>query len=230
MLTAFSSHRPAVFLCLLLLSYCSSTCADWFNASEDIMGTRISVELWQQDPQLAEQAMAEVMTLMQGVNATMSPYLESSELFQLNQQAAQQPVKVSAELFSLLQKAQYFSIISDGAFDISYASVGRFYNYLSGHAASNADLEKNLSAIDYRLIKLDAEDRSVYFQHPQLAIDLGGIAKGYAVDLAIAALRKRSIASAIVSAGGDSRILGDRQGHPWVMGIRHPRQPDEYAV
>ncbi|WP_240554796.1 FAD:protein FMN transferase [Oceanicoccus sagamiensis] len=213
-----------------MLLFNNSAYAQWHNLAEDIMGTRVSVELWHKDQLQADQAMAAVMAVMHQVNASMSPYLESSELYQLNAHAAQTPVVVSADLFSLLQKSLYYSKISDGKFDISFASVGRFYNYRKSLAPSERERLDNLPAINYRQIQLNSAQSSVRFLHPQLKIDLGGIAKGYAVDRAIALLEQRGIASAIVSAGGDSRILGDRRGTPWVMGIRHPRKAEQYAV
>ncbi len=221
---------PLVKLSLLFLLLLPSANAEWHNRAEDIMGTRISVELWQEDQQRADKAMAAVMAAMQHVNATMSPYIESSELFKVNANAAQSPVVISAELFSLLQKSLYYSQVSNGKFDISFASVGRFYNYREGVSPKERELLDNLPAINYQQIQLNKDQSSVHFLHPQLKIDLGGIAKGYAVDLAITALQEHGIESAIVTAGGDSRILGDRRGTPWVMGIRHPRQEQQYAV
>ncbi len=217
------------FIILLSLLHPNAQ-AEWHNRAEDIMGTRISVELWSEDKQQAQSSMAAVMDVMHHINATMSPYIESSELFKVNQLAAQTPVVISPELFSLLQKSLYYSRVSNGRFDISFASVGRFYNYREGVSPKEQELLDNLPAINYQQIQLDKQQSTVHFLHPQLKIDLGGIAKGYAVDQAIEALQQRGIESAIVTAGGDSRILGDRRGTPWVMGIRHPRKDQQYVV
>ncbi|MEM1434732.1 MAG: FAD:protein FMN transferase, partial [Pseudomonadota bacterium] len=81
---------------------------------------------------------------------------------------------------------------------------------------------------DYRHIEIDGS--RVRYRHPATYVDLGGIAKGFAVDRAIALLEARGITEAAVSAGGDSRILGDRRGQPWVVGVRHPRRAGEYAL
>jgi thiamine biosynthesis lipoprotein len=215
----------------LWLSFSSSFLfADWHSASENIMGTRISVELWHEDPVQAKQAIAAVMASMRTVDQAMSPYIESSELYRINQQAAVEPVEVSASLFSLLQKSLYYSRISEGAFDISFSSLGKFYDYRQGVAPKQKTIDDYLPAINYQLIELNSDLRTVHFKHPHLHIDLGGIAKGYAVDMAINLLFQAGISSAIVSAGGDSRILGDRRSDPWVIGIRHPRKADSYVV
>jgi len=89
-------------------------------------------------------------------------------------------------------------------------------------------INKSLDAVDYHHLKL--EDHSVRFSRPGMRIDLGGIAKGHAVDQGIEILKSCGIQHAIVTAGGDSRILGDRRGREWMMGIRHPRQKDQLAL
>ena len=219
------------FLFSVLFLFCAPfTHAEWHNSGADIMGTRVTVELWHRDKTVAEQSIAAVLADMRAVEQLMSPYIASSELYKLNETAADAAVVVSEPLFSLIAKSLYFSKLSDGAFDISFASVGRFYRYRERLAPDDKQRLQHLSAINYQLIELNNNDRSIRFNHPQLKIDLGGIAKGYAVDRAIDLLERRGIDSAYVSAGGDSRILGDRRGTPWVIGIRHPRRDGEYAV
>jgi thiamine biosynthesis lipoprotein len=88
-------------------------------------------------------------------------------------------------------------------------------------------IARALPAIDYRHVLLDAKAHTVRFSHPNVRIDLGGIGKGHAVDRGIAVLQGRGITRAMVTAGGDSRIIGDRFGDPWVVGIRHPDRKNE---
>ena len=84
--------------------------------------------------------------------------------------------------------------------------------------------------IDYRHLVLDEKARSIRFKKPGVRIDLGGIAKGHAVDNSIRILRACGIQKAMVSAGGDSRIIGDRNGRPWMTGIKDPRHKDQSIV
>ena len=132
------------------------------------------------------------------------------------------PVTVDPELVHLLKTALAFSELSDGAFDITYASVGYLYDYRAGRHPDDGQIRSALPAISWRHVILDERASSVRFTQPGVRIDLGGIAKGYACDRAADLLRARGIKHAIVTAGGDSRILGDRRGRPWVVGIRHP--------
>jgi thiamine biosynthesis lipoprotein len=80
-----------------------------------------------------------------------------------------------------------------------------------------------LPAVDWRQVQVDRDRATIRFLSPGMRIDLGGIAKGYAVDRSIQTLRSLGIRHAMVNAGGDTRLLGDRRGKPWIVGIRDPR-------
>jgi thiamine biosynthesis lipoprotein len=216
------------FLIAFVLS--SSVAADWYSYEEDIMGTKVSVELWEADESAANTAGNAVMAEMRRIDALMSPYIETSELYRVNARASIAPVKVSSELLKVIEKAQFYSRLSGGAFDVSFSSVGQFYDYRAGSKPDQQQLKASLPAVNYKSIRLDRNNSTVTFLKPGMNIDLGGIAKGYAVDLAIDKLTELGVESAIVTAGGDSRILGDRRGTPWMMGIRHPRKKGEFAI
>lgn len=186
------------------------------------MGTRIAVELWHDDAVQGEAAIDAVMAEMHRIDALMSHYKPESQLSRINALAAQQPVAVDVELFDLIREALHFSEITEGAFDISYASVGYLYNYRKHVKPTETQIQSALPGVDWRHIKLDAATHSVRFERPGMRIDLGGIGKGYAVDRGIGILRTRGVQHAVVTAGGDTRIIGDRFGKPWIVGIRNP--------
>jgi thiamine biosynthesis lipoprotein len=204
--------------------------AEWYSDKRAIMGTAISVELWADDDATAHAAIEAVMQEMVRIDQTMSPYIETSELALINREAVQHPVKISDEMFMLLKTSIHYSQISHGAFDISFASVGYLYDYRKHIEPTAAQIASHLSAIDYRSIKLDEKAHTVHFMKPGMRIDLGGIAKGYAVDQGADILLAHGIKNAIVTAGGDSRILGDHHGRPWMVGIKDPRIADKSAV
>jgi thiamine biosynthesis lipoprotein len=202
--------------------------AEWVERTVDgIMGTRITVELWADDAAQGNAAIDAVLAEMRRIDAAMSTYKPTSELSLVNEQAASGPVKISAELFDLLATSLEYSRITDGAFDITYASVGYMYDFRKQVRPSGEQIEAALPGINYRHLVLDAKNRTVRFARPGVRIDLGGIGKGHAVDRGIAVLRARGIEHALVTAGGDSRIIGDRFGKPWVVGIRHPDRKEE---
>ena len=181
------------------------------------------MELWHENEQTAKQLIQQVMTEMSRVDQLMSPYIASSELSQINENAALRPVSVSQELFDLISLALRHGQWSGGIFDITYASVGQLYNYRKAIQPQDKTLKQALSLIDYRSVTLDSDTRRISFAKQGTKIDLGGIAKGHAVDRAILILHQGGVRHATVSAGGDSRILGDRRGWPWMMGIKDPR-------
>lgn len=230
-LTALLSRVGGYVIFFLTMAALSAPAqAGWHQDTRAMMGTEVHVELWTENNTLAAEAIRQVMEEMAAVEQGMSPWIETSELYRINAEAARRPVAVSPVLFELLERSLYYSRRSKGAFDISFASLGYRYDYRKGVEPTEQDREKLRKAIDYRAIELNAKDRTVRFHHPDLRIDLGGIAKGHAVDRAIERLRALGITSAIVTAGGDSRIIGNRHGRPWMVGIRHPRQDGKHAV
>lgn len=189
------------------------------------MGTSIRVELWSESRRAGESAIDAVMAEMHRIDRAMSPHHPFSELSRINYMAPHVPVPLSAEMLHLLQRAQHFSELSDGAFDISYAAVGRLYDYHLGRRPTEAQLAEARDAVGWRHVRLDLQARTVRFKHPGTCIDLGGFAKGHAMDNAAAILRRLGIAHAHIAAGGDRRVIGDRRGRPWSIGIRAPRGP-----
>ena len=195
----------------------------WFSRDEAIMGTAIHVELWADDARAAERAIDAVMAEMHRIDRLMSPYKSDSELSRINRDAGRKPVAVGAELFGLIERSLQFSELSDGAFDITFASVGHLYDYRSGVAPDAAALQRACQAIGWRHLHLDAGNRTIRFGRDGMRIDLGGFAKGYVVDTSIAILKRLGVEHAVVAAGGDSRVLGDRRGRPWSIAVRDPR-------
>lgn len=209
-------------LLLSLICATSSARADWVKREEAIMGTRIYVEAWHDDPVRGEQAIDAVMTEMHRIDALMSHYIPDSQLSRINTRAAIEPVAVDPELFDLIATSIRFSEMTGGAFDITYASVGYLYDYRRHVHPDERAIAAALPGVNYRHLLLDPVKHTVKFERDGMRIDLGGIAKGYACDRGIAILQRFGVANAIVTAGGDTRLLGDRRGRPWTIGIRHP--------
>ncbi|MET0008750.1 MAG: FAD:protein FMN transferase [Candidatus Thiodiazotropha sp. 6PLUC4] len=222
-----SMGRFTLSLMLLIPSLLS---AEWVNDTANIMGTKIAVELWHKDRQMGELAVTAVMDEFRRLDEKLSPYKESSELSLLNRMAAEGAVSISGELFHLLEESQKYAELTEGAFDITFASIGHQYDYRKGKKPSQEITTQTLPLIDYRHILLKPEEQSVMFRKRGVRIDLGGIAKGYAVDKGIELLRERGIEHALISAGGDSRLIGDHQGRPWHIGIQAPRNREAMAA
>lgn len=212
----------------LALAPAASTQAEWHGDAIDLMGTRVSVELWHDDTAAGEALVERVLDEYRRVDSVMSTYRDDSAVSRVNRDAAAAPVRVSAELFGLVGRALELSEASGGAFDITYDSVGRLYDFRAGQRPDAAEIDASLGAVDYRHVVLDAQARTIALREPGVRINLGGIAKGHAVERGAALLAEAGVEHAFLSAGGDTRVIGDRRGQPWIVGIRHPR--DEAAV
>ncbi|GAC1306633.1 MAG: FAD:protein FMN transferase [Steroidobacteraceae bacterium] len=205
--------------------------AEWVRRVADgIMGTRITVELWATDRPAADRAIDAVLDEMRRLDAAMSTYQPTSEVSLVNAKAASGPMPITVELFDLLTTATEYSVITDGAFDITYASVGYLYDFRKHLRPDDQHIAAALPAVNYRHVVLDPRQHTVRFSRQGVRIDLGGIAKGYAVDCSIDVLKRLGFTRAYVSAGGDSRIIGDRFGKPWVIGIRDPTKAEGHLV
>jgi len=196
--------------------------ADWISREEAIMGTRCSVELWSEDRAKGEAAITSVFDDMKRIDRLMSTWKEDTEISLVNREAGKHPVKISAELFRLLQESVKYSELTRGAFDITYASVGYLYDFKRHVHPDQAAIAAALPGINFRHMILDEKKLTVFFSRPGMRIDLGGIAKGYSVDRGIEILQKQGFTRAMVNAGGDTRIVGDRFGKPWWVGVRDP--------
>jgi FAD:protein FMN transferase len=188
------------------------------------------VQLWSDDPAKGNAAIDAVMAEMRRIDDLMSHYKPESQLSQINQRGNQEPVKVDKELFDLIKLSTHYSQITQGAFDITYASVGYMYNYPEHIRPTDEQIKAALPAINWRNMLLDEEHHTVRFEHPGMHIDLGGIGKGYAVDRGVDILKKLGIEHAVVTAGGDTRIIGDHMGRPWLVAIRHPDNPQKVVT
>ena len=218
----FDRLRKVGFHLLLLTALVPAAQAEWMTRNEAIMGTRCAVELWSDDPVKGEAAITSVFDDMKRIDRLMSTWKEDTEISRVNREAGKHPVKISEELFRLLQVSVHYSELTHGAFDITYASVGYLYDFKRGIHPDQKAIDAALPGINYRHMVLDAKKFTVFFTRPGMRIDLGGIAKGYSVDRGIEILQKQGITRAMVNAGGDTRIIGDRFGKPWIVGVKHP--------
>src|SRR5208282_3939357 len=145
--------------------------AEWVRRITDgIMGTRITVELWADDKAKGEQAIDAVLDEMRHIDESMSTYKPTSEVSQVNAKAADAPVRISKELFDLLVTAKEYSVLTDGAFDITYASVGYMYDFRKRIRPSEAQIGKALPAVNYEHVLLDPKAQTVQFSQKGVRI------------------------------------------------------------
>lgn len=225
-MSSSQSFQPLAWLKSRKPAAAPSLAPGWQRLAEPLMGTEVSVELWHEDAAQGLAAARAVMAEYHRINQLMSTYLATSEISALNREAAAAPFVVGLELFDLIARSLDLGRLSEGCFDITYDSVGFLYDLRAGVVPTDTARNSNLLLINYRAVELDHAARSVRFQHPGMRINLGGIAKGYAVERGAAIVREYGVRHALLNAGGDSRVVGDRRGQPWIIGIRNPRARD----
>lgn len=164
------------------------------------------------------------------IEDVMSTWVQTSEVSRINNAAGADPVRVSDETFNVIAKSLWISKLSEGTFDITFASMGKVWSFdedVSTVVPDKSTVEKARKRIDFRKVKLDAAAKSVQLEGAVTKINLGGIAKGYAIDRASAILRQHGLPSFYCQAGGDLYVEGKKpDGTPWRVGIRDPRGPD----
>jgi FAD:protein FMN transferase len=211
----------------------SSGAAVRYEASHPAMGTVYTVVAYGQDRAALAETVDRVFDEIDRLDARMSNYKPESELSTVNREAATHPVACSPELFALVQYSWRASEQSGGDFDITVGPLMKLWGFFRGEGRlpSAQELAGVQTKIGYRHVHLDAARRTIRFDTGGMELDLGGIAKGYAVDRAADILRSQGVAAALISSGGSSiYALGSPPGeHGWKVTVRDPLHPDRTA-
>lgn len=216
------------FIVLYPPAFAQNKEANILQQSRIIMGTNVEIIVSHTDPRQAMIGIAEAFQEIEKVDRLMSTYHQDSEVSELNRQAGQKACRVSADTLAVIERAIYFSHLSRGAFDITIAPLSRLWDIKLQKIPAAESIKKAIRKIGYQKIKIKSASSEVFLSAPGMAIDLGAIAKGYAVDKACAALAKRGLVNYLVNAGGDLRGQGEKgKSQPWVIGLKHPRLKDE---
>jgi thiamine biosynthesis lipoprotein len=210
---------PGLLLILFLASGCNPKVT---SNKEFLMDTEVEIILPGGDEEDFTAAFGE----MKRVAALLDVHNPSSEISRVNRLASRQPVRVSGEIFDLLETAGEYNRLTSGACDVSirpltllWAERGKLKEI-----PPPAAIEERRYLVGSQGIILDEEKRTVRFRKEGMALDLGGIAKGYSVDRAIEILKERGISEALINAGGDIRVMGKKK---WKVGLQHPRDEKE---
>jgi thiamine biosynthesis lipoprotein len=189
------------------------------------MGTVIEITLIGDDEEQENKAALQAFEEIKRIEQLMSPKVESGDVFRINQSSGKDRVKISNETLEVIKKAQEISKLSKGGFDITVGPLIELWKRAKENKTlpSAEEVKEKLDLANFRNIEMDQEGR-VFLKKRGMAIDLGGIAKGYAVDRAFDVLRSLGYRNLIVNAGGDLRVGGLKNNQPWSIGIRNPRE------
>jgi thiamine biosynthesis lipoprotein len=186
------------------------------------MGTRFTIILYAPDAGTATRASNAAFKRVEELDATMSDYRETSELMRLCRNSGGRWMKISNDLFSVLVESQILARLSEGAFDVTAGPIVRLWRRArrTGEMPDPRSLARAVELTGYDKLRLDAKTRSARLDKPGMLLDLGGIAKGYAADEAMAVLKRRGIRRAMVAAGGDIVVSRPPPGKSgWLIGI-----------
>lgn len=211
---------------LFLLSACTnSDKTEPVTASHHAMGTLTDFTVYGKN---AEGAIAKGKEILSDLESKMSLNIKNSEVNQINQQAGKKPVQVSEDTFRVIERSLYYSELTKGRFDITIAPITSLWNIgqEDQRIPKDSEIQEALPLVDYKNIKINKEERSVFLEKEGMKIDLGAIAKGYAADKILDAFQEIGIENALVSVGGNIKVMGKnpQKDRLWKVGVRHPRK------
>ncbi|TYQ16512.1 UNVERIFIED_CONTAM: thiamine biosynthesis lipoprotein [Acetivibrio alkalicellulosi] len=216
-----------VILLLILQSGCM------YNQNEikrDLFALNTIINITVYGNKTTEKVLDEAIGRLYEIENRMSATISGSDVELININAGKIPVKVHDDTFFVVQKALEYSEITDGAFDISIYPLVKLWDIGSytRKVPSEEEITKTLELVDYKKIKLDVDERTVYLEKEGMAIDLGGIAKGYAIDEVKGILKRGGIKHGIIYMGGDISVIGSKPDSThWRIGIQDPRYDNE---
>jgi thiamine biosynthesis lipoprotein len=188
------------------------------HAAADLaFGTVVSIRVMHHDARQAELALADALAAVRKVDTLMSIYRSGSEVHDLNRDGRLD--RPSPHLLAVLSEASRLSALTGGAFDITVQPLWELARQGRGRAPA-------LPLVGWRRMRADADRVTL---HPGMQITLNGIAQGYALDLARAALQARGIRHALIDTGEFGALGAAEGGRPWTLGVRDPRREDGYA-
>lgn len=214
-----------IFLSLsIILTGCSSIRLEEYTKNIFALNTYITLTAYggKDTPKILDKAEKRVME----IEELMSTEIDTSDVALINKNAGIAPVEVSEDTFYVIERALWYSKMSDGAFDITIYPISKLWDITGENprVPNKGEIEELLPLVNYREVILDKDKKTVFLSKTGMGIDLGAIAKGYAADEVGRILRECGIEHALINLGGDIVALGNKpDGNEWNIGVRDPR-------
>ena len=208
---------------MLTLTVCDAQQA--YKRTLKLMGSRFDITVVAQDSASANEYIDLAIKEISRIEKLISSWDKNSQTSKVNRYAGIQPVKVDVELFNLIERAMAISKLTDGAFDISYATMDRIWRFDGSmtEMPSKAEINQSIKKVGYDNIILDSENRTVFLQAEGMKIGFGAIGKGYAADMAKKLLISNGAVAGIINASGDMNTWGKQpDGSEWKVAITNP--------
>lgn len=209
----------------------TSATSTWQELGFGAMGSKMTLLVRDNEAALAGPIATETFA---EVDREASEWKASSPLSAVNAAAGKDFVAVPESLFALVVRAIELGQKTDGAFDVTWAALWGLWDFKAATPTppADAEIDARKGLVDFRKVELDASRHALKLPREGMKIGLGGIGKGYALDLAKARLGARGVNDFLLSAGGQVYAAGKRDGRPWKVGIRDPRggPEDHFAL
>lgn len=220
-----SPPAPAVPSSASTTSAASTAPARLHRFAAQLMGTPWTITVADpREPGALTSAVNAAFAEVERVERQMSEWRPESAISAINLAAGKAPVQVPLEVIAVVRRALQVAAQTDGAFDPTWAALRGVWDFKRDppQLPRKSTLQAAVARIDHR--KVQVQGNTVFLPEAGMALGLGGIAKGYGIDRAVAVLRARGLTRFIVDGGGDLYIAGEKApGVPWTIGLRHPR-------
>jgi thiamine biosynthesis lipoprotein len=199
----------------------SRQATEWLRVHRTVMACRFEVTLAPTDAGHVNAARA-ALDETDRIESLLTVFRETSELSRVNREAATGPVRTEPEVFELLQRCARLHLDTRGAFDITSTPLSRCWGFLrrEGRLPAPDEIARARALVGTNRVTLDAVHSTVQFAAPGMALNLGAIGKGYAVDRMGHVMRGRGVQHALISAGGSSVLAIGGRGRGWTVDIR----------
>lgn len=190
-----------------------------------LMGSRFDVTVVAKDSNEGNKYIDTAVAEITRIEKLISSWDANSQTSDINRNAGIKPVTVDSELFELMERAIGISKLTDGAFDISYASMDRIWKFDGSMTVmpSEEEITTSVSKVGYQNIILDKENSTIFLKLEGMKIGFGAIGKGYAADKAKDLLISKGVPSGIINASGDMNTWGKQpDGSEWKVAITNP--------
>ncbi|WP_026886073.1 FAD:protein FMN transferase [Clostridium beijerinckii] len=219
------------FIFIISLNGCSNGKNKYYEKSNIVMDTAVTLSAYGAN---SKEAVEESFKRLDEINDMASTTIETSDIYKINSLSGKEYVKVHPEIIKMIQTSIKYSKLSNGAFDVTLGPIINLWGIGTDNERlpSDEEIKSKLPLVDYEKISINENDNSVMLKDEGMAIDLGGVAKGFAADEVLKIYKKYNIENGLINLGASSiYALGkNKDKRDWSVGIKHPRSedPNEY--
>ncbi|WP_071393184.1 FAD:protein FMN transferase [Bacillus tuaregi] len=195
-----------------------------YKKTEFMMGTVVTIKIYDEGKEAVLESVFDRIKYL-AAHITVNENEEKSEIDEINRQAGVEPVKVSKDIYELIEAGEAYSIDTKGSFDITIGPLTNLWRigFPDARKPEQAEIDAILPLIDYGQVELNKKEQTVFLKKQGMQLDLGSIAKGFIADEVVEVLKENDVTTAIIDLGGNIYVLGNNpSGREWTVGIQDP--------